>query len=59
MLAVSKALEALNSDVVPGMQTIQAAIDSLREKELFWKSSRGAYALEDKAFGEWLRQRRR
>jgi hypothetical protein len=57
-LAVGKALERLGSDVVPGTQTIQAAIDSLREKELVWKSSRGAYALEDKAFGEWLRQRR-
>lgn len=58
VLAVGKALERLGSDVVPGTQTIQAAIDSLREKELVWKSSRGAYALEDKAFGEWLRQRR-
>jgi hypothetical protein len=58
VLAVGKALESLGSDVVPGTQTIQAAIESLREKELVWKSSRGAYALEDKAFGEWLRQRR-
>jgi hypothetical protein len=58
VLAVGKALERLGSDVVPGTQTIQAAIDSLREKELVWKSNRGAYALEDKAFGEWLRQRR-
>lgn len=56
---VGKTLEVLGSDVVPGTQTIQAAIDSLREKELVWKSSRGAYALEDKALGEWLRQRRK
>lgn len=58
VLAVAKALERMGSDVVPGTQTIQAAIESLREKELVWKSNRGAYALEDKAFGEWLRQRR-
>lgn len=58
VLAVGKALKSLGSEVVPGTQTIQAAIDSLREKELVWKSSRGAYALEDKALGEWLRQRR-
>jgi hypothetical protein len=58
VLAVGKALETLGSDVVPGTQTIQAAIDSLRDKELVWKSSRGAYALEDKAFGDWIRQRR-
>lgn len=58
VLAVGKVLEALGSDVVPGTQTIQAGIDALREKELVWKSNRGAYALEDKAFAEWLRQRR-
>jgi hypothetical protein len=58
VIAVSKALEAMGSEVVPGTQTIQAAIDSLRDKELVWKSSRGAYALEDKALGEWLLQRR-
>ena len=58
VLAVGKALERLGSETVPGTQTIQAAIDSLREKELVWKSSRGAYALEDKALGEWLRQSR-
>lgn len=58
VLAVSKTLEAMGSDVVPGTQTIQAAIDALREKELVWKSSRGAYALEDKAFADWLKERK-
>jgi hypothetical protein len=58
VLAVGQVLETLGSDVVPGTQTIQAGIDALREKELVWKSNRGAYALEDKAFAEWLRQRR-
>lgn len=52
--AVSKALEVMRSDVVPGTQTIQACIDALRDKELVWKSSRGGYALEDKSFGDWL-----
>jgi hypothetical protein len=58
VLAVGKVLETLGSDVVPGTQTIQAGIDALREKELVWKSSRGAYALEDNAFAQWLLQRR-
>ena len=54
LTAVSKALEDMGSDVVPGTQTIQACIDALRDKELVWKSSRGGYALEDKSFGDWL-----
>lgn len=58
VVSVGKALESMGSDLVPGTQTIQAAIDSLRDKELLWKSSRGAYALEDKAFGEWVRHHR-
>ncbi|WP_397450379.1 hypothetical protein [Pseudomonas sp. NA-150] len=58
VLAVRKCLEILGSDVAPGTQTIQAAIDALRDKELVWKSSRGAYALEDKTFAEWLKQYR-
>ncbi|WP_268798379.1 ATP-binding protein [Pseudomonas huanghezhanensis] len=57
VVAVAKVLQMLGSDVVPGTQTIQAGIDALREKELVWKSNRGAYALEDKAFADWLRQR--
>jgi len=57
LTAVGKALEAMGSDVVPGTQTIQACIDALRDKELVWKSSRGAYALEDKSFGDWLKHR--
>ncbi|QJI31480.1 hypothetical protein HKK55_23195 [Pseudomonas sp. ADAK18] len=59
LTAVGKALEAMGSDVVPGTQTIQACIDALRDKELVWKSSRGAYALEDKSFGDWLQHGRR
>jgi hypothetical protein len=58
LTAVSKALEAMGSDVVPGTQTVQACIDALRDKELVWKSGRGGYALEDKSFGDWLRHKR-
>lgn len=58
VLAVSKVLETLGSDLVPGTQTIQASIEALREKELVWKSSRGAYVLEDKSFAHWLSLRK-
>lgn len=58
LVAVAKALEAMGSEVVPGTQTIQACIDALREKELVWKSNRGAYALEDKSFADWLKHYR-
>jgi hypothetical protein len=50
----AQVLQRLGSDVQPAPTTIQAAIDVLREKELVWKSSRGAYALEDKAMSDWL-----
>lgn len=50
----AQVLKRLGSDVQPAATTIQAAIDVLREKELVWKSSRGAYALEDKAMSDWL-----
>jgi len=56
VLAVGKVLEGMGSDTKPGTQTIQACIDALREKELVWKSSRGAYALEDKSFADWMKQ---
>jgi len=35
-------------------QSIQAGLDALRDKSLVWRSGRGAYALEDSGFGEWL-----
>lgn len=54
VLAVGKVLERMGSDVIPGTQTIQACIDALRDKELVWKSNRGAYALEDRALADWL-----
>lgn len=57
LLAVTRRLEAMGSEMVPGTQTIQSCIDALRDKELVWKASRGAYALEDRAMGEWVLQR--
>lgn len=53
----AQVLQRLGSDAQPATTTIQAAIDVLREKELVWKSSRGAYALEDKAMAQWLADR--
>ncbi|WP_025131160.1 hypothetical protein [Pseudomonas sp. PH1b] len=59
LAAVGEALKASGSSTMPGTQTIQACIDALREKELVWKSSRGAYALEDNSFADWLQHYRR
>jgi len=36
--------------------SVQTAIQSLREKEFIWQSSRGSYALEDDSFAEWFKQ---
>jgi hypothetical protein len=35
--------------------TIQAALDALREKNLIWRESRGAYALEDESLAQWFK----
>lgn len=51
---VGRVLAAVGSDIQASTTTIQAAIEALREKELVWKSSRGAYALEDKSMADWL-----
>ncbi|MGC5699562.1 AAA family ATPase [Pseudomonas sp. NFXW11] len=58
LAAVAKAMRAMGSDAQPGTQTVQACIDALREKELVWKSSRGAYALEDNSLADWLQHYR-
>ncbi|MBI3148341.1 MAG: hypothetical protein HYZ17_07490 [Betaproteobacteria bacterium] len=34
--------------------TVQAALEGLRERNLIWRSARGAYALEDEALAEWF-----
>lgn len=44
----------LDGNTTPTAQTIQAALETLREKELVWRSGRGAYALEDNGMADWL-----
>ncbi|GAB3372607.1 hypothetical protein GCM10027514_06800 [Azotobacter armeniacus] len=56
---VGQILKAWGSDVQPSTTTIQTAIESLRDKELVWRASRGAYALEDKSMAEWLQHYRK
>ncbi len=36
------------------VSSVQTAIQALREKGFIWQSSRGAYALEDESFAEWV-----
>jgi len=36
------------------VSTVQTAIQSLRDRGFIWQSSRGAYALEDLGFAQWL-----
>jgi len=38
--------------------SVQAALDGLREKDLIWRSARGAYALEDESLAQWFGQGR-
>lgn len=42
-----------------GAPQIQAALETLRERNLVWKSARGAYALEDTSLVQWFSQRKR
>ncbi len=48
--------ENLDSKVALTAQSIQAALDALREKNLIWRSARGIYALEDTSWREWLKK---
>lgn len=34
---------------------VQTALDGLRDKNLIWRSARGAYALEDETLAQWFR----
>lgn len=38
----------------PTKQTVQAAIEALRDKGLLWRSGRGTYAFEDTSMLDWL-----
>lgn len=51
-----KAYREATSDPTLSTSTVQAALDSLRERELVWREARGAYALEDDDFAEWYRR---
>ena len=55
---VGEIATALGSDARPTAQTIQAALEALREKDLVWRAGRGAYALEDGGMAEWLLSQR-
>ena len=37
--------------------TVQNAIDTLREREILWKESRGTYEIEDQSWLKWLQAR--
>jgi hypothetical protein len=49
-----KALMPDGATITPA--TVQNAIDGLREREILWKESRGAYEIEDQAWVTWLRR---
>lgn len=55
---VGEIATTLGSDARPTAQTIQAALEALREKDLVWRAGRGAYALEDGGMAEWLLSQR-
>lgn len=52
--AVTQVMQRLGSDSPPSTSTLQASIEELRQKELLWKSQRGAYAFEDITMAQWL-----
>src|SRR3990167_2672971 len=45
---------AINQPIL-SVSTVQTAIQTLREQEFIWQSSRGVYAFEDECFAEWLK----
>lgn len=51
---VGEIASTLGGEATPTAQTIQAALEALREKELVWRAGRGAYALEDSGMADWL-----
>lgn len=57
LLSVTQVMARLGSDSVPTTSTLQASIEELRQKELLWKSQRGAYAFEDRTMADWLIQK--
>lgn len=55
---VREIVTSLGGGATSTAQTIQAALEALREKELVWRSGRGAYALEDGGMADWLLSQR-
>lgn len=53
-----KAYRELLGQEALAAHTVQAALDGLREKNLIWRSARGAYALEDESLAQWFNQGR-
>lgn len=45
--------EILGQDML-ATHTVQTALDGLREKNMIWRSARGAYALEDETLAQWF-----
>lgn len=50
-----EAYRTLTNHTEVSIAAVQGAIQSLRERGFLWQSGRGAYALEDESFGEWLK----
>lgn len=52
------AYRAITGQQTLSTATIQTALDGLRDRNLIWRESRGAYALEDQGFAEWFKHRK-
>lgn len=51
--ALSAYREILGQETLAA-HTVQTALDGLRDKNLIWRSARGAYALEDETLAQWF-----
>ena len=56
LLARLEAEMGTGHGVPVGPPSVQNALDKLREEGFLWRSQRGAYAVEDEQFLEWLAQ---
>lgn len=52
------AYQGLTHQTELSITAVQSAIQYLRDRGFIWQSGRGAYALEDESFGEWLKHRK-
>jgi hypothetical protein len=37
------------------VSSVQTALEALRDRDLVWKSSRGAYSIADQALADWVK----